>query len=201
MTPRTTEETLNCVDSTVFAEVELTHHWTLQPPLAAYRDIHRSISVCSWCGARSQRGVRRKLPAPRLPNRHRRDPRLLAVHLRRSDGTLQLHGLQPSLQQMRTPVREWRSLRQLRRPQLPEPATPAWRDCQVSDSTEDANPGSPGRGISAWAPPLPAWRVQPGTEKGSAYGSQPPVAQRVGVLDPAAVLPSADGEMTQDRRR
>ena len=51
MTPRTTEETLNCVDSTVFAEVELTHHWTLQPPLAAYRDIHRSISVCSWCGA------------------------------------------------------------------------------------------------------------------------------------------------------
>ena len=51
MTLRTPEETLNCVDSTVFAEVELTHHWTLQHPLAAYLDIHRSISVCSWCGA------------------------------------------------------------------------------------------------------------------------------------------------------
>ena len=51
MTPRTPEEALNCVDSTVFAEVELTHHWTLQPPLAAYLDIHRSIDLCSWCGA------------------------------------------------------------------------------------------------------------------------------------------------------
>ena len=51
MTRRTPEQALNCVDSTVFAEVELTHYWTLQPPLAAYRDIHRSISLCSWCGA------------------------------------------------------------------------------------------------------------------------------------------------------
>ena len=51
MTLRSPEEALNCVDSTVFAEVELTHYWTLQPPLAAYLDIHRSISVCSWCGA------------------------------------------------------------------------------------------------------------------------------------------------------
>ena len=39
------------MDSTVFAEVELSHHWPLQPPLAAYRDIHRSISLCSWCHA------------------------------------------------------------------------------------------------------------------------------------------------------
>ena len=52
MTFPTPEETLNCVNSTVFAEVELRHHWTLQPPLAAYLDIHRSISVCSWCHAR-----------------------------------------------------------------------------------------------------------------------------------------------------
>ena len=51
MTRRTPEQALNCVDSTVFAEVELTHYWTLQPPLAAYRDIHRLISLCSWCGA------------------------------------------------------------------------------------------------------------------------------------------------------
>ena len=51
MTRRTPEEALNCVDSNVFAEVELTHYWALQPPLAAYLDIHRSISVCSWCGA------------------------------------------------------------------------------------------------------------------------------------------------------
>ena len=51
MTRRTPEQALNCVDSTVFAEVELTHYWTLQPPLAAYLDIHRSISRCSWCGA------------------------------------------------------------------------------------------------------------------------------------------------------
>ena len=50
MTLRTPEEVLNCVTSTVFAEVELTHYWTLQPPLAAYLDIHRSISVCAWCG-------------------------------------------------------------------------------------------------------------------------------------------------------
>ena len=52
MTFPTPEETLNCVNSTIFAEVELRHHWTLQPPLAAYLDIHRSISVCSWCHAR-----------------------------------------------------------------------------------------------------------------------------------------------------
>ena len=39
------------MESTVFAEVELTHYWTLQPPLAAYLDIHSSISLCSWCGA------------------------------------------------------------------------------------------------------------------------------------------------------
>ena len=51
MTLRTTEQVLNCVKSTVFSEVELTHYWTLQPPLAAYLDIHRSISVCSWCDA------------------------------------------------------------------------------------------------------------------------------------------------------
>ena len=49
--PPTPEEALNCVDSTVFAEVELTHYWTLQPPLAAYLDIHRSIDLCSWCSA------------------------------------------------------------------------------------------------------------------------------------------------------
>ena len=39
------------MESIVFAEVELTHYWTLQPPLAAYLDIHSSISLCSWCGA------------------------------------------------------------------------------------------------------------------------------------------------------
>ena len=50
MTRRTPEEARNCVESTVFAEVEETHYWTLQPPLAAYLDIHRSISVCSLCG-------------------------------------------------------------------------------------------------------------------------------------------------------
>ena len=47
----TSGEALNCVNSTLFADVELTHHWTLQPPLADYLDIHRSISMCSWCGA------------------------------------------------------------------------------------------------------------------------------------------------------
>ena len=52
MTFPTPEEILNCGNSTVFAEVELRHHWTLQPPLADYRGIHRSISVCSWCAAR-----------------------------------------------------------------------------------------------------------------------------------------------------
>ena len=51
MNRRTPEEALNCVESTVFAEVELTYYWTLQPPLAAYLDIHSSISLCSWCGA------------------------------------------------------------------------------------------------------------------------------------------------------
>ena len=51
MNRRTPEEALNCVESTVFAEVELTHYWTLQPPLAAYLDIHSSISLCSRCGA------------------------------------------------------------------------------------------------------------------------------------------------------
>ena len=50
MTLRTPEQVLYCVKSTVFAEVELTHYWTLQPPLDAYLDIHRSISVCAWCG-------------------------------------------------------------------------------------------------------------------------------------------------------
>ena len=29
----------------------MTHHWTLQPPLPDYHNIHRSISVCSWCGS------------------------------------------------------------------------------------------------------------------------------------------------------
>ena len=52
MTSRTPEEAPDCVNSTVFPEVELSHHWTLQPPLTAYLDIHRSISVCSWCHAR-----------------------------------------------------------------------------------------------------------------------------------------------------
>ena len=36
MTLRTPEQVFNCMTSTVFAEVELTHYWTLQPPLAAY---------------------------------------------------------------------------------------------------------------------------------------------------------------------
>ena len=31
--------------------MELTHCWTLQPPLADYRDIHRSVAVCFWCGS------------------------------------------------------------------------------------------------------------------------------------------------------
>ena len=39
------------MNSIVFDEVELTHHWTLQPPLPDYRNIHRSISICSWCGS------------------------------------------------------------------------------------------------------------------------------------------------------
>ena len=51
MTLHTPDEVPNCVKSSVFTEVELAHDWTLQPPLAAYLDIHRSISVCSWCGA------------------------------------------------------------------------------------------------------------------------------------------------------
>ena len=51
MTLHTPDEVPDCVKSSVFAEVELAHDWTLQPPLAAYLDIHRSISVCSWCGA------------------------------------------------------------------------------------------------------------------------------------------------------
>ena len=51
MTLRTPDEVPDCVKSSVFTEVELAHDWTLQPPLAAYLDIHRSISVCSWCAA------------------------------------------------------------------------------------------------------------------------------------------------------
>ena len=51
MTLPTPGEVPNCLKSAVFAEVELAHDWTLQPPLAAYLDIHRSIAVCSWCGA------------------------------------------------------------------------------------------------------------------------------------------------------
>ena len=51
MTLRTPDEVPDCVKSSVFTEVELAHDWTLQPPLPAYLDIHRSISVCSWCGA------------------------------------------------------------------------------------------------------------------------------------------------------
>ena len=51
MTLHTPDEVPDCVKSSVFTEVELAHDWTLQPPLAAYLDIHRSISVCSWCGA------------------------------------------------------------------------------------------------------------------------------------------------------
>ena len=35
MTLRSPEEALNCVKSTLFTEVELTHHWTLQPPLVS----------------------------------------------------------------------------------------------------------------------------------------------------------------------
>ena len=60
MTLRTPDEVPDCVKSSVF--MELAHDWTLQPPLAAYLDIHRSISVCSWCSA-SLNGVRRKRPA------------------------------------------------------------------------------------------------------------------------------------------
>ena len=51
MTPRTPQGAPDCMNSIVFDEVELTHHWTLQPPLPDYRNIHRSISVCSWCGS------------------------------------------------------------------------------------------------------------------------------------------------------
>ena len=51
MTASTPEEAPDCVDSTIFDEVELNHHWTLQPPLPDYRNIHRSISTCSWCGS------------------------------------------------------------------------------------------------------------------------------------------------------
>lgn len=29
----------------------MTHHWTHQPPLPDYRNIHRSISQCSWCSS------------------------------------------------------------------------------------------------------------------------------------------------------
>ena len=79
MTLRTPDEVPDCVKSSVFTEVELAHDWTLQPPLAAYLDIHRSISVCSWCGRQPQRGVRRKRPAPRLPDLPRWDAGLLAV--------------------------------------------------------------------------------------------------------------------------
>ena len=39
------------MNSTIFDEVELNHHWTLQSPLADYRNIHRSISVCAWRGS------------------------------------------------------------------------------------------------------------------------------------------------------
>ena len=51
MTPRTPDEAPDCVNSIVFDQVELTHQWTLQPPLPDYRNIHRSISICSWCGS------------------------------------------------------------------------------------------------------------------------------------------------------
>ena len=79
MTLHTPDEVPDCVKSSVFTEVELAHDWTLQPPLAAYLDIHRSISLCSWSGSQSQRGVRRELPAQRLPDLRRWDAGLLAV--------------------------------------------------------------------------------------------------------------------------
>ena len=58
----TPDEVPDCVKSSVFTEVELAHDWTLQPPLAAYLDIHRSISVCSWCGASSWTRLGLRLP-------------------------------------------------------------------------------------------------------------------------------------------
>ena len=67
MTPRTPEEAPDCVNSIVFDQVELTHHWTLQPPLPDYRNIHRSISHMLLVRLQSQRGVRREFPAARLP--------------------------------------------------------------------------------------------------------------------------------------
>ena len=84
MTLRTPEEPLNCVDSTIFAEVELTHYWTLQPPLGRLPKHPQVDRRVLFVRRQSQRGVCRELPAPRLPDLHRRDARLLAVQLRRS---------------------------------------------------------------------------------------------------------------------
>ena len=156
MTRRTPQQALNCVDSTVFAEVELTHYWTLQPPLAAYRDIHRSISLCSWSGSQSQRGVRRELPATRLSDLRRRDAHLLAVQLRRSDGTLQLHGLQPRLPQVRTPGRGWRLLQQVRHSVMSGPATLPQDDCKGCERGVERDSRFPGAWTSRVETTIPS---------------------------------------------
>ena len=182
MTRRTPEEARNCVESTVFAEVEETHYWTLQPPLAAYLDIHRSISVCSWCGSQSQRGVCRKLPAARLPDLHRWDARLLAVQLRRGDGNLQLHGLHPRLQELRTPGREWRSLRQVRRPVMSGVLDPgiARLESQRLDGRRKFR--FPGAATSRVETTIPRGsECQPGIRQGDSDLSQPQMARCVNV--------------------
>ena len=114
----TPEDTLNCVNSTVFAEVELRHHWTPASPghLPRHSPAHLSVLLVP---RPSQRGVRRQLPAPRLPDLRRRRARLLALHPRRVDGKLQLHGIRPRLPEVRTPGRGWRSLHQVRQPVMP----------------------------------------------------------------------------------
>ena len=114
MTLRTPDEVPNCVKSSVFTEVELAHDWTLQPPLAAYLDIHRSISVCSWCGA----SLNEEYAGNALLRAFLTCPDGTRVYWRsEGDGALeimQLHGLQPHLPEVRTPDREWRLLHQVR---------------------------------------------------------------------------------------
>ena len=75
--------------------MELTHHWTLQPPVATQPEIHRSISVCSWCSSSPNEDY----AGNSLLRRDERTGGPTAME----GWTLQFHGPPPSMQQVLTP--------------------------------------------------------------------------------------------------
>ena len=79
MTLHTPDEVPDCVKSSVFTEVELAHDWT-RPASAGGLLGHPPVDLRVLLVRRQpQRGVRRKRPAPRLPDLPRWDAGLLAV--------------------------------------------------------------------------------------------------------------------------